>query len=169
MSTASFKSEAREVRARRFDTSNAETLERAPVLERDADVHERRLDQLMQRCLLRFGQLRAEIRNHHVPAGEHALARRRPVQRAAARIDHFDAVAAGIANAQHRAVEANRAARLGSIELRVVGDRGHDVARIAARHRCPESASAPAVARSMRCRPDSETCRSRRSRQIPPA
>ena len=61
----------------------------------------------MQRCLLRFGQLRAEIRNHHVPAGEHAVAGRRSVQRAAARIDHLDAIAADIANAQHGAVQAN--------------------------------------------------------------
>jgi hypothetical protein len=88
----------------------------------------------MQSCLLLLGQLRAEIRNHHVPAGEHALPRCRPVESAAARINHLHAIAADVANAQRRAVEANPRCGLGTIELGVVGDGGDDIAGVAARH-----------------------------------
>jgi hypothetical protein len=50
---------------------HAQVLERTPVADRYACINERRLDQIMERIFLPGRQIRAEIRNHHVPTGEH--------------------------------------------------------------------------------------------------
>lgn len=109
--------EAREIRTRCIDGSNPESLEGTPVLQRHARIHQRCLDQLVQRRLLRLGQFGTQMRDHHVPAREHTLPRCRPIQATAARVDHFDALAAEVANSQCGAVQANARCGFRAIEF----------------------------------------------------
>ena len=52
-----------------------------PVANGDIGVDQRQLDAEGERLLLRRGQLRHDVRNHHVVAGEHAVLRLDAMQR----------------------------------------------------------------------------------------
>src|SRR3546814_6523218 len=90
---------------------DAESLERPPVVERDRGVDERRLHQIVERLLLRFGQFGADVRDHHVPRGEHAMRRLDAIGLAAAPIMdlHARTAALPLVRGPHRnARQANR-------------------------------------------------------------
>ena len=58
------------IHARRGDTSNSEFFKGPPISDGDSRVNQRDFDAVVKRLLLRVGQLRTEIRDHHVPTRE---------------------------------------------------------------------------------------------------
>ena len=71
---------------RRRDRTDLEVREGAPVADQHVGVADRRLDVLRQRLALRLRQVRRDVRDHHVEAGEHGVARLDPMQLAGADI-----------------------------------------------------------------------------------
>ena len=75
----------------RADAGDAELLERGPAAEQHVRVEHRHLDRVGQRLLLRRRQLRRELRDHRVVAGEHDVAAAHLVHAPVAQVRHLHA------------------------------------------------------------------------------
>ena len=126
-----------EIRAGRMDLRDAQVLERGPVPQRHARIDERHLDRVFQRFLLLVRQLRAQIGNHHIVAGEDAGTRPHSIKLPVAQVSDLDlGCARGIADvarADDRAAQPDAHRRLRTIEARIVHARGNGVLGVIAR------------------------------------
>ena len=86
--------DARMERHRRRDLVHAEPDPRVPVAHQHLVVDERRLDVLRKRGALLLRQLRHEVGDHHVEAGEHDMLAGDAVQLAVAQIGDIGAIGA---------------------------------------------------------------------------
>ncbi len=106
---------------------HAELGERPPVGQRHADIDQWHLHQLVQRRLLRLGQFRGQVGDHHVPAGQHPMGRPHPAQFAAAQVVDHHSVGAAVADVDRQAVQADAHRAACPIQRRIVGSRQHYV------------------------------------------
>src|ERR1700722_7202846 len=92
----------------------------------------------MQSLLLCLGKLGAQIRNHHVPACQHAPLGPHLTQLLASRIENLDLLGRGrrsdVACADYRAVQTKSQRSIFSIQAAVVDVRGDHIFRRVARH-----------------------------------
>src|SRR4029077_3637306 len=98
---------------------DTELREGMPVANGDVDVDQRHFDAEGERLFLRVGQLRHDVRNDHVVAGEHALLGLNSVQSPCAHVTdiHGPAGCAVIGDGYGRAVQAQTNRRAIDIEL----------------------------------------------------
>src|SRR5882757_1220477 len=93
---------------------------------------------VMQRVLLLLRQLRAQVRNHHVVAGQYAMTGTDGGQFVVANVSdlHFFRGRARphVPSLHHSAVETDLRRRYWLVQMRVVGTRGHNVLHRAAGH-----------------------------------
>ena len=121
-------------RHRRGNLVHAEPHPRVPVAHEHLTVDERRLDVLRQRFALRLRQLRHDVRDNHVEAGQHGMLARHAVELPSADVAELDAVA-HVADVDAGAVETDAHAGTREIELAVVEGRQHHIFhRVPRRH-----------------------------------
>src|SRR5260221_9201998 len=105
-------------------SAGSEFLKRNPIPYCDVGVEQRNFRARLQSRLLFFGQLRTNVRYHHVPAGEYGRRRAHAVEFSQPRVGKFDALRRrGIAfmpDSHHGAVQANPDGRGRVIQLGVV-------------------------------------------------
>ncbi len=118
------------------DARHAQFVERRPVAQGDGGVDQGRLDQLVQGRLLHRGQVRADIGDHHVPAGQDTGAGLDAEQLAATGIGDLNAPGrrriAEIAGAHHDTGQADAHGVPRPVELAVIGLGGDDVPGVSA-------------------------------------
>ena len=117
---------------RRRDRIDLEVRERAPVAHQHVGVADRRLDVLGQRLALRRRQFRRDVRDHHVEAGEHGVARLDAMQRAIADIGDLCLVAVS-ADMDAGRIETDADRLIAAVERAIVERRRHDVVHGVAR------------------------------------
>ena len=107
------------------DVADAELGERAPVRDQHFRIRERHLHVVREAPLLILGQLRAQVGNGAVVAGENALLRAHRVRVTAVHVGHVDGGVVGrVRHVDHGAVQSNPDRPAFPVELRVVEPRG---------------------------------------------
>ena len=125
---------------RRVDRIDLQIGEGAPVADQDVGVANRGLDVLGERRALRCGQVRHDVRDHHVEAGEHGMPRLDPPQHTVADVRHPD-LATGLRDVHAGRLQAHADRLPVLIEPRVIERRlDHVLHRAARRNRGNERA-----------------------------
>src|SRR5215831_13180681 len=131
--------DARMVGSGRVDVMYSQLPKGTPIADRDARIHQRRLDRVSECFLLPLGQVGTEVRNHHVPAREDHCLTAHGGERAASRVDDLGLARRSwfpnIAYGDHGAVKTDAHRRPGAIELAIIGCGGDDVLRGTPRNR----------------------------------
>src|SRR5882672_6863129 len=119
-----FESDFDVVHGRSKNLTDAEFLERLPIAEHNGGVDERNFHAIVECFLLLFRKLRAEIRNHHVPAGHDEGFRSRRIKFPVAEIGYADFFGggriAGIAHANYYGTEAYSNRRIATIQPTII-------------------------------------------------
>jgi len=130
--------DARMIAARTMDRRDPQRGKRPPVPQRHIRINQWHFDQVVECCLLPLRQLWTEIRDHHVPAGEHAMLGARGPNPIHPRIDHlgnYRRVAGSPgADGEGGAAEPDADGIIRPIKRAVIDARSHDVFDRAAGH-----------------------------------